>query len=291
MELRSLNYFLTVAREKNISKAANILHISQPSLSKQLQNLEEELGKKLFNRTNRGIVLTEEGLHLQKRTEEILDLVEKTENELKEENLKGDIYFGAAESKNIKLLTDFFKDLRKDVNFNLHIISGNNIETFEKLEKGLVDFGFILALEDEDLVNYEVLTLPVKEKWGLLFNRKSNLSKKEILTIQDLKDKNLIISNELNKPEYFKKLFGSDPLDNIVATYSLIYNASIMVKSGIGSAITLEGLIKEDENVIFKPIKTITDTEVKIIYKNEERLSKSSKYFLKELKNYLKDLK
>ena len=180
MELRTLHYFLTVAREQSISAAAESLHISQPALSTQLKGMEEELGKQLLIRGTKGsrkVVLTEEGMILRRRAEEILSLVQKAEEEItrSDETIAGDVVIGAGETDNVRLLAQAAKDLQKQYpDIHYHISSGNAEYVLEYLDKGLIDFG--LLFREPDLKKYEWLTLPAGDVWGVLMRRDTPLA-------------------------------------------------------------------------------------------------------------------
>lgn len=194
MEFRVLNYFVTVAREENISSAAETLHITQPTLSRQLKDLEDKLGKTLFIRGKRKITLTEEGMLLRKRAEEIINLVKKTEKEisLSNEIIGGDIYIGTGESDSIRIIADTIQKLQKKYpDIHYHISSGDSFDVMENLDKGLIDFGILIGNIDKTKYNY--ITLPVKDVWGVLMRKDSLLSKKDSVTPEDLKNKPLIV--------------------------------------------------------------------------------------------------
>ncbi len=166
MELRVLQYFLAVTREQSISAAAESLHLSQPTLSRQLKDMEDELGKQLLIRGNRRITLTEEGMILRKRAEEILELVQKTENEitLPNETIAGDIFIGAGETEGVRILIEAAQSLRVQYpDIHLHIHSGDSCDVMEKLDKGLIDFG--LVFENADTAKYESLRMPSCDSW------------------------------------------------------------------------------------------------------------------------------
>ncbi|MFQ7236042.1 MAG: LysR family transcriptional regulator, partial [Enterococcus hulanensis] len=196
MELRVLNYFLTVAREKTISKAAAVLHLSQPTLSKQLKDLEEELGVQLFIRGNREISLTEDGVYLQNRGKEILSLVDTTTSNLqKNEVIGGDILIGGGETQAFQFLSVILNDLmEKYPDINVHMYSGNADDVKDKIDKGLLDFG--LVIDPVEKQKYEYLSLPVADRWGILVNEKHELARKETVSPQELKNHSLLISNQ-----------------------------------------------------------------------------------------------
>ena len=177
MELRVLQYFLAVTREQSILRAAESLHLSQPTLSRQLRDMEEEMGKQLLIRGSRRVTLTEEGMILRRRAEEILDLVQKTEDEIKlsKETIAGNIYIGAGETPGVRYLLKAARQLRADYpDVHLHIQSGDTADVLERLDKGLIDFG--LLFHDLDPAKYESLKVPATDRWGVLMRRDAPLA-------------------------------------------------------------------------------------------------------------------
>lgn len=286
MELRLLNYFLEIARERNISRAANHLHISQPTLSKQIQEFEHSIGKKLFIRGNRGIKLTKEGELLKKRAEEILDLVSRTENELKSDDISGELYIGAIETQYVRVLTDIFSKLAiENPNIKFNIFSGNNEDILDKLSKGLIDFGFILSAENENLQDYIILEFPLEEEWGILVKKDHPLTQKETVMPQDLIHEKLIISHELEKSNKLQNLLGLVLEElQIIGSYTLLFNASIMVESGLGIAIAWDKIVNTDNSdLIFIPLEKVQAEKLSIVYKRNTQFSKLASRFLEEL--------
>lgn len=289
MELRVLKYFLTVAREENITKAAESLHITQPTLSKQLMDLENEIGKKLFIRGNRKITLTQEGLLLYKRAEEIADLVSKTEKELKQADdiISGDIYIGAGETDLIRSIAKAAKDMQnKHPLVHFHIESGDSKTVHEHLDKGLIDFGLIFG--NIVMTKYNSIEIPTKDSWGVLMRQDSKLADKDFITVKDLIDKPLIVSRQGISGE-LQNWFQSDIEKlNIVATYNLIFNASILVEEGLGYALCLEKIINtKNSNLCFKPLHPILKISASIVWKKHQVFSKASEKFLNYLINDL----
>lgn len=284
MELRVLRYFLEVAREENITSAAERLHITQPSLSKQLMNLEDEIGKKLFIRGKRRITLTEDGILLRKRASEIIELVEKTETELQknDELIVGDVYIGSAESDGIKLIAHLAKRLQnKYPNIHYHLSSGNSADVLEKLDKGLIDFAILF--EPTDLKKYNHIKLPVYNNWGLLTRIDNPLAKLENITPKDLLNIPLIYSKQALDNNELAGWFGFNIEKlNIVATYNLIYNASFFVEEGFGSALTLDNLVTNPK-LCFKPLEPNLKSNLVIAWKKYQVFSKPSQLFLDEL--------
>lgn len=288
MELRVLHYFLAIAHEQSISGAAEFLHISQPTLSRQIKDMEDELGKQLFIRGNRKITLTEEGMILRKRAEEILGLVKKTENEisLTDHIIEGDIYIGAGETYALHLLANAAQLLHLEhPNVHIHITSGDSTDVLEDLDKGLIDFGLIFGAIDKS--KYEYLTLPIKDTYGILMRKDCELAKKEVITPEDLWNKPIICNrNSANNESDIIRWIKKDKSNiNIIATYNLLYNASIMVEAGIGYAIALDKIINVSGNsaLCFKPLNPALDAEMTFIWKKYQKFSKASDKYLKQM--------
>lgn len=248
MELRVLQYFLSVAREQSISSAAESLHLSQPTLSTQLKALEEELGKQLLIRGTKGsrkVLLTEEGMILRKRAEEILELVRMTESEisLSDEIIAGDVYIGTGESDMIRVFARAAKSLQeKYPDIHYHILSGNASFVQEHLDRGLIDFGVVYVPVDTNI--YNSIKIPVRDIWGVLMRKDAPLAEKEFIQPQDLWDKPLIVSVQKTDAWPMAKWIQYDVAKlNVVATYNLVFNASLMVAEGLGYAICFDKLI------------------------------------------------
>ena len=202
MELRVLKYFLTVAREGSITGAANSLHLTQPTLTRQIQELEKELGQKLLVRGKYKVTLTPEGMILRKRAQEIVDMVEKTEAEFQAitDTISGEIYIGGGESDCMKYIAEIIKEIQADYpDIKFHISSGNAEDVTEKLDKGLLDFGLII--QPADISKYGSVILPNKDTWGIIMNRESELASKKAIKREDLRGKPLIISKQISRRE------------------------------------------------------------------------------------------
>lgn len=294
MELRVLQYFLAIAREQSIVRAAESLHLSQPTLSTQIKNMEEELGKQLLIRGTKGsrkVTLTEEGMILRKRAEEILDLVKKTEKEITVDDniIMGDIYIGTGETDAIRLIAKAAKKLEQShPGIHYHISSGNAEFVMERLDKGLIDFGLVFT--NVDLTRYVALKIPAKDVWGVLMRKDSLLAQKEVIRPEDLWDKPLIFSQQEDKGGNITQWLKQKVSDlNIVATYNLIFNASLMVDEGLGYAITFDKLINTtgDSNLCFRPLEPPLENEMSIIWKKYQILSKPSERFISVLQKQL----
>ncbi|MDE7360769.1 MAG: LysR family transcriptional regulator [Oscillospiraceae bacterium] len=291
MELRVLQYFLAVTREQSISGAAESLYLSQPTLSRQLKELEEELGKQLFIRGSRRVTLTEEGMILRKRAEEIMELVKKAEDEItqSDEIIAGDITVGTGETDGLRFLTRAAHSLQKEHPLiHLNIISGDKATVMEDLDRGLIDFGIIFG--DVDTSKYEYIQIPHKDIWGVMMRRDSPLAEKQEITAGDLIDKPLIISRQAFRNSDFQEFFpcGQEKL-NIVATYNLLFNGSIMVDEGVGYAICFDKIINVsgDSNLCFRPLSPKMEASMSIVWKKYQVLSKVTERFLNKLREYV----
>ena len=288
MELKNLTTFLAVADKETISAAAKHLHLSQPSLSRQLMELEKELGVTLFTRGNRKITLTEDGLLFRKRAEEIVELLEKTRSEFlsPRDTIAGNVSIGAGETYVIQLLGAIIKEIQVEYpNIKFHFYSGNADEVKERLDKGLLDFGVVIS--PADVKKYHSLRLPAKDTWGVLMRKDSPLAVKEVITPKDLWDVPLItsrqslVSSELSKwlKKDLKKL-------TVVATYNLVYNASKLVEEGVGYGLTLDKLVNfaPDSQLCFRKLSPALESNLDVIWKNTQVFSKASGLFLERMK-------
>ncbi len=284
MELRVLRYFLAVAREESISGAAEYLHLTQPTLSRQLMELEAELGKQLLIRGNRHITLTEEGMLLRKRATEILNLVERTQAELQEsdEAIAGEIYIGGGESDAIRLLAKVAQQLQQSSpQIRYHLFSGNAEEVGERLDKGLLDFG--VMIEPGDLKKYDYLKLPYTERWGVVMPKSSPLAAQEHIRPQDLWELPLLISRQEMDGGRLLHWLGKGIEDlNIVATYNLVFNASLLVDEGLGYALTLDKLVNtsQDSRLCFRPLSPALEMGLFVVWKKFQMFSKAAERFL-----------
>ncbi|MCI8332489.1 MAG: LysR family transcriptional regulator [Clostridiales bacterium] len=292
MEIRVLRYFLTIAREGSITNAAQFLHITQPTLSRQIHDLEEELGQKLFIRGSHHMTLTAEGMILRKRAEEIVAMVDKTEAEFNsiKTAVGGDIYIGGGETDAIKHLAAIAKELHDmygDIRY--HLYSGNAQDVTERLDKGLLDFGVLV--QPADLSKYNYLHIPAKDTWGVIMRKDSPLAKKEAICKEDLMDVPLICSRQAIMQEKeqneFARWFGEafDRL-NIVTTFNLVYNAAIMVEAGLGYAITLDKIANTsaDSSLCFRPLWPTLEAGLSVIWKKYQVFSSAAELFLERMK-------
>ena len=293
MELRVLEYFLAVAREQNITAAAESLHLSQPALSRQLREMEEKLGKQLLIRGVKGsrkVILTEEGMILRKRAEEILSLVRRTENEItqSDETIAGNVFIGTGETETVRLFAKVAKKLQQkypDIRYN--ISSGNAEHVLEYLDKGLIDFGLLFT--EIDAQKYEAIPVPIKDTWGVLMRRDSPLAEKEVICPEDLWDKPLIVSHQKGDDVYLNQWLQREESElHIVATYNLLFNASLLVDEGLGYALCYDKLINtKGSNLCFRPFSPRLEARGFIVWKKYQVFSKAANIFLQYLREML----
>ena len=294
MELRVLRYFLAVAREGSFTKASNVLHVTQPALSKQIMDLEGELDCKLFVRGSHSVRLSEDGFLLKRRAEEILEIEERTISEFtrNRSDVSGEIYIGAGETNGIKAVAEVAKQLREKypaITFDFH--SGNAEDIMERLDKGLLDFGLII--QPADISKYGSVILPNKDTWGIIMNRESELASKKAIKREDLRGKPLIISKQISRRESARggllKWLGPDiGRYNIVARYNLLYNASVMAEKGIGYVVGLDKIVDTSLNsaLCFRPLIPKLESEMGIIWKKGRLFSTPAKLFLNKIREY-----
>jgi len=288
MEIRVLRYFLTVVREQSITKASEVLHITQPTLSRQLAQMEEEVGVKLFDRGTRKITLTNEGILLRRRAEEILQLVDKTERELieQEEQVEGKITIGCGEIASVQLLPELFKSFHEKyprVNFDIYTATADNVK--DQMDRGLVDIG--LLLEPIDIEKYEYIRLDMEERWGVLMRPDDPLAAKESVTSKDLAKLPLILPRRLSVQSEIANWFGDYYENlNVLFTSNLSTNASIMVNYGLAYAVVIEGSIPfwDRSKIAYRPLSPdLTATSV-LAWKRGQPFSLASTKFIEHIK-------
>ena len=285
MEIRVLRYFLMVAREENITKAAELLHITQPTLSRQLMQLEEELETKLFKRSNHSIRLTEDGMLLKRRAQEIVQLVDKAENEFRhgEEELSGNISIGSGETNSVQELADImekFSGVYPMVRYDLYTANADDIK--DRLDKGLLDIG--LLTEPVDISKYNFIRLRRKERWGVLVRKDSALARKKSVTPQDLLDvpvflvQRPLVKNELEGwfGDYYHVILG-------IGTYNLINNVAVMVERKIGVALCFHLQNRFDE-LKYIPLSPAMETGAVIVWKKAQIVSPTIRQFISFIK-------
>ena len=288
MELRVLRYFIEVARTQNITAAAERLHITQPTLSKQLMDLEDELGAKLFERGKRRTTLTEDGMLLFQRAKEIVALADLTESAFRstDERIAGDIAIGCGETEGMRLLVDAMKEMRAahpGVTFRLS--SGNFEDISDRLDSGLVDFGLFVG--DAAVAKYDYIKLPHSDAWGLLMRADDALAERATVRPQDLDGLALLCSRQAVAGNELAGWLGREfgELD-IVATYNLIHNATYMVEAGMGCAVSIEGLVNTSgTGLVFRPFEPALTARLSFAWKRGRQLSRAAAEFLKLLQS------
>lgn len=290
MELKTLYYFVTIAKEESITRAANTLHITQPTLSRQIKDLESELGVKLFKRSNHSIYITDEGLLLKKRAEELLEMSQQIQEEFKfiDKNIEGNVYIGCGETKGMQVIANVFKNIQSmypDIHF--HIYSGNAEDIESRLDKGLLDFG--VFIQPANLNKYKALNLPSSDHWGVVAKSDSTLAQQTCVTKEDLLTQPLICSRQvldttISKNEFADWFGSSFEALNIVGTFNLAYNAGLMVKAGIGYVITLDSIINTsiENKLSFVPLKPKLIAKHNMVWRKDHTFSKAAQLFLEK---------
>lgn len=288
MDIRVLRYFIAVANEETISAAAKRLHLTQPTLSRQLKELETELGTTLFVRGKRKISLTEEGLFLLKKAQEIVELADKAEADLKrpKEAIAGDIHIGAGETHAMQLIAKASRKLavrHPDIRF--HLYSGNADDIAEKLDKGLLDFGVVI--EPSDKRKYDYLRLPAADVWGVLMRKDSPLAEKPSIKPADLVGQPLLVSRQTAVGNEISGWFGRDAGElNITASYNLLYNATWFVEENIGYALCIDQLINTSgtSNFCFRPLEPKLEASLNFVWKKHQAFSSAARAFLDQVR-------
>ncbi len=286
MDIRVLKYFLAVAREESITRAAEQLHMSQPPLSRQLRDLEEELGKQLLIRGSRRVRLTEEGRILRRRAEEIVSLMEKTENEIMtaSEEISGWICIGG-ETEGMRVIAKVLKSMHDDYpNLRIHTVSGNAEEITCQLDRGMLDFG--LLVEPTDLTGYDFIRLPVKDHWGVLMRADNPMKDKEYITPADLCELSLFVSAQhMMENELSGWLGGDYDKLNVIGEYNLLFNASLFVEEGLGSALCLDSVSCTCEGgpLCFRPLEPKLEVGIVLVWKKHQVFSKPARKFIERL--------
>lgn len=290
MENRLLRYFIVVSNEENITNASKILHISQPALSKAMMDLENELKVKLFTRDKNHLSLTSDGMILKKRALEILDLVYKTEEELKhnDEIFKGHISIGLGESNASKFISDVIKKINiKYPNIKFELFSATADYVKEKINNGLLDFGVIVG-DENNILKYHQIKLPVTDKWGLLVSKESKYFNYQKITPSDLKEIKLFVTKRAFNQKLLIKWLGSEfDQNNIVGTYNLVNNVAELVKNNIGQALVIDGCLSflNDEKLKFIPLAPEVIMNSTLIYKNNPSNQRIINKFVEEVEN------
>ena len=288
MDLRTLRYFLAVAREENMSRAAEQLHVTQPTLSKALKSLEDELGKKLFIRHSFSIALTEEGVLLRSRAEDLVSMADKIEQEFLslDDITGGDIYFGLAESYQIRYLAReirAFKKVYPDLRY--HITSGDTEQVTEKLDKGLLDFAVICETPDER--KHNSILFPEADYFGAAVPSDLALAEKEYITVDDLEGLPLFCSeqsweNDI-RPWAGAKFSGL----HLEGSFRLSYNGSMFAQEGLGILLTLNNLIDSfpGSGLVFRPLSPRLEMKLYLIWNKYQRFTPIADRFLRQIQS------
>ena len=285
MDVRVLRYFLTVAREASFSRAADALYMSQPTLSRQIRDLEEELGTTLFVRTNRNVTLTRDGMRLRRRAQEIVELMDRTREEFEnlDEDISGDVCIGSGETHAMRALARVAIDVRREhPGVRYHLFSGNADDVTERLDRGLLDFGVVI--DPADLHKYDFLRIPGSDSWGLLMPADHPLAAKEAVTPGDLDGVLLLVSRQSMVAGDLARWLGGD-FDRleIAATYNLVFNAAIMVEQGMGCALTLDHLVGSMDvgGLCFRPLAPKVESGLNLVWKKYQVFSPAAEAFLR----------
>lgn len=288
MEIRVLRYFLTVVREEGINRAAEVLHITQPTLSRQLSQLEEEVGVKLFHRGAKKITLTSEGILLRRRAEEILALVDRTERELIEQDalIEGRIVIGCGELAAVQVLSELIESFReKYPQVTYDLFTGNADLVKEQMEKGLIDIGVLL--EPIDMDKFDFIRLTGKERWGVLMRPDDPLAAKEAISPKDLEGLSLILPRRTNVRNELSNWFG-ESLKNtqILFTSNLSTNGAIMVEKGLACSLVIEGSVPfcDKEKIAYRPLSPELTSNSVLAWKKHQPFSLAASKFIEHMK-------
>lgn len=287
MEIRTLRYFLAVAREENMTRAAEILHVTQPTLSKALKSLEDELGRKLFIRHSFSIRLTEEGVLLRNRAEDLINMADKIEKEFisLDDISGGELYLGLAESYQIRYLARIIKEFKtRYPNLHYHITSGDTEQIADKLDKGLLDFLVLAELPDSR--KYEYLAFPEKDVWGLVIPEGDPLADHQVIHVEDLTGLPLFCSEQSWNEELKKWAGSSFSKLKLEGSFRLSYNGSIFAREGLGYLLTFRHLIdtSEESGLVFRPLEPTLETTLFIAWNRYQTFTPIAERFLKQLK-------
>ncbi len=287
MEIRTLRYFLAVAREENMTRAAEQLHVTQPTLSKQLKSLEDELGKKLFTRRSFSIRLTEEGVLLRKRAEDLVKLADKLTGEFAalDDVTGGDLYFGLAESWQIRYLAREIKRFREECpGLRYHITSGDTEQVTEKLDKGVIDFA-VLA-DEPDPARYRFLPFPQADVWGLVMPADCPLAEREAIRAEDLTGLPLFCSEQAWDRDIPRWCGGRMDGLRLEGSFRLAYNGSVFAREGLGYLLTFAHLIDTgpDSGLVFRPLEPRLETKIYLIWKKYQVFTPVAERFLERVR-------
>ena len=289
MELRVLKYFLAIAQEESMTKAAEILHTTQSNLSRQLAGLESEVGKKLFNRGSRKISLTEEGMFLRKRAKEIVELTERTKSDLKlyDDTVSGIVHIGAIETHNMRSMADCFIALREECpQIRFDLFSGSINEITDGLNNGLLDFGLLVA--PVDMQKYDYIKLPQNDIFGLIMRKDCPLAQHSSISPEDIQDYPVWVAHQQIDGNVLSSWLKRDINSlNIVSTFNLITTPAMMVEEGFGVAFTFDKLVNvsASSNLCFRPLQPKIEAEQYLVWKKYQIFTKPAELFLEKLQN------
>ena len=294
MEIRTLRYFLAVAREENMTRAAELLHVTQPTLSKALKALEDELGKKLFTRHSFSIRLTDEGVLLRERAEDLISMADKIEKEFVslDDITGGELFLGLAESYLIKYIADAIKALKERYpRLQYHITSGDTEQVADKLQKGLLDF--VVLAEEPDTKKYEYLEFPEADVWGLVFPADDPLAEKKEIRIDDLIGLPLFCSEQAWDQEIAAWAGEKFEQLHLEGSFRLSYNGSIFAKSGLGYLLTFDKLINvsPESGLVFVPLAPHLETKLYLVWKKYQTFTPIAEIFRNQLSDAFQDYK
>ena len=292
MDIRTLRYFLAVAREENMTRAAQTLHVTQPTLSKQLKSLEIELGKELFIRHAFSIELTDEGQLLRKRAEDLVAMADKITDEFASLNdiTGGDLYFGLAESYQIRLLAKEIRDFKtRYPNLHYHITSGGTEQVLERLDKGILDFAVLV--ETPDYKKYNVLEFPKTDKWVAIIHKSHPLAKKDFITIDDLIGIPLFCSEQSWNVD-IPRWAGAKMKDlHLEGSFQLSYNGAIFAAENLGIMLTFDKLTNTQElnELVSRPLMPVLENKMYLVWKKYQMFSPIAEKFLTEISKKLQE--
>lgn len=285
LELRVLRYFLMIVQEQNISKASARLHVSQPTVSRQLKELENELGTTLFERGNRTIQLTPDGEYFANQARQILSLTDKTlANIHQEQDVSGAVYVGSAEARSMLTVAQAIGHLNhRYPHVQIHLVSMDAADIHQNLSSGVFDFGVVM--EPTDKHDYDFLRLPGESRWGLLVQNSSPLARQATVSLEDVAHSRLILPQQGGAAR-IHDLFGLEWEDlTVVATYNLLYNASLLVSAGVGSALGLDGIINTNQSdLTFVPLSPRTSSGSSLVWLKGQRLSPAAQALLAQVR-------
>jgi DNA-binding transcriptional LysR family regulator len=291
MDIRVLKYFITVANEGNITKAAEILHITQPTLSRQLMDLEEELGVRLFVRGKRQITLTDSGIIFQQRVKEIVSLLEKTQRDLEEHKslVGGVISIGCVESVASEFLSNVIRAFSKEyplVKYEIYSADSDDIK--EKLDRGNIDIAILI--EPVEKAKYDFFSLPCEEIWGILVKKDDEIASKKCVSVSDISNFPLIFPRRTIVMDEIEKWFGVERNTlNIVATQNLLSNSVLLVKNGVGYAVCVEGAysIRKNDETVFIPFEPKRKSGHVLAWKKNVIFNSATRYFIEMIKDFI----